>query len=109
SVTATLHDSSTIYITRGNNAATEDGIRVERSASSAGPWETAARTGPNVTSYSDGGRATEQSVCYRVTAFNAQGDSPASNVDCTAPPAAPTDLKATGMGGPAVDLAWTDH
>ena len=109
SANATPLSSSAVGITWVDNSATEDGFRVERSASSAGPWETAARTGPNVTSYSDGGRATEQSVCYRVTAFNAQGDSPASNVDCTAPPAAPTDLKATGMDGPAVDLAWTDH
>ncbi len=101
--------SSAVSITWVDNAATEDGFRVERSASTAGPWETAARTGPNVTSYSDTGRASEQPVCYRVTAFNAQGDSPASNVDCTTPPAAPTDLKATGVDGPAIDLAWTDH
>ena len=101
--------SSTVGITWVDNSGTEDGFRVERSGSSAGPWETAATTGPNVTSYSDGGRASEQSVCYRVTAFNAPGDSPASNVNCTTPPAAPTDLKATGVDGPAVDLAWTDH
>src|SRR5438045_3268277 len=73
---ATPRSSSAVSITWVDNAATEDGVRVQRSASSAGPWETAATTGPNVTSYSDGGRASEQSVCYRVTAFNAPGDSP---------------------------------
>src|SRR5205085_8774031 len=103
SANATPLSSSAVSITWVDNAATEDGFRVQRSASSAGPWETAATTGPNVTSYSDGGRASEQSVCYRVTAFNAPGDSPTSNVDCTTPPAAPTDLKATGVDGPAVD------
>jgi hypothetical protein len=101
--------SSAVTVTWLDNSGTEDGFRVERSASNAGPWETAATTGPNVTSYNDVGRASEQPVCYRVTAFNAQGDSPASNVDCTTPPAAPTDLKATGVDAPAVDLAWTDQ
>ncbi len=109
STNATPQSSSAVGVTWVDNSTTEDGFRVERSPSNAGPWETAATTGANLTSYNDGGRVTEQAVCYRVTAFNAQGDSPASNVDCTTPPAAPTDLKATGVDGPAIDLAWTDH
>ena len=49
-------------------------------------------------------------MCYQVFAFNAVGDSPASSMACTTPPAAPTDLVATlASDGQTVDLAWTDN
>src|SRR2546422_7505598 len=40
---------------------------------------------------------------------NSFGDSDPSNVDCTAMPATPTNLKANPVGGTAVDLTWTDN
>jgi fibronectin type III domain protein len=107
-VSATPESSSAVGVTWSDNSGTEDGFRVERSAASTGPWETAATTGPNVTSYRDGGRTSEQQVCYRIVAFNAHGEAPLSNTDCTAPPAAPTSLTATPADR-AVDLAWTDN
>jgi fibronectin type III domain protein len=100
--------SIAIRVAWSDNSATEDGFRVERAASATGPWEKAATTGPNVTSYPDGQRASEQQVCYRVIAFNAYGDSGPSNADCTAPPAAPTNLVATA-GAQAIDLTWADN
>lgn len=91
-----------------DNSTNEDGFRVERSLDAGATWTSAETVGPNVTSSSDAGRTSEQLVCYRVIAFNRGGNSPPSNSDCTAPPAAPTGLTATGVDGPATDLAWTD-
>jgi hypothetical protein len=100
--------SSAIGVTWADNSSTEDGFRVERSASATGPWETAATTAANVTSYPDEQRASEQQVCYRIVAFNAYGDSGPSNADCTAPPASPTALVATAAAQ-GVDLTWADN
>ena len=101
--------STEVQVAWNDNSGTEDGFRVERSAASAGPWETAATTGPNATSYRDGGRASEQQVCYRVVAFNASGDSAPSNADCTAPPAGPTNLTANAAPQGRIDLTWADN
>ncbi|MEX2157050.1 MAG: hypothetical protein WD773_09445 [Gemmatimonadales bacterium] len=92
-----------------DNSDNEDGFRVERSAASTGPWTFVSTFGPNATSFTLGGLATEQQVCYRALAFNAQGTSAFSNVDCTTPPAWPSGLTAIGVTGPAIDLAWTDN
>lgn len=92
-----------------DNSTNEEGFRVERSLDLGSTWNSASTTGPNVTSFQDKGLASEQQVCYRLTAFNGGGDSPPSNTDCTTPPAAPTDLRATGVDGPAVELTWVDN
>ena len=102
-------NSSTVDVTWTDNSANEDGFRVERSLDGGSSWATVSTTVANVTSLRDGGRTSEQQVCYRVIAFNAGGESPPSNTDCTTPPAAPTGLTATGLDGPAIDLAWTDN
>ena len=69
-----------------------------------------ATTYPNVTSLDDYQfPGAELPACYRVFAFNGYGDSDPSNVDCTAIPATPTNLKANPVGGTAVDLTWTDN
>ena len=99
-----------IDITWLDNATNEDGFRVERSIDAGVTWITALTVGPNVTTVRDYDFQTaEQPVCYRVIAFNAPGDSPPSNVDCTAQPAAPSDLTGTGASGPAIDLSWKDN
>jgi len=96
-------------VTWTDNATDESGFRVERSATSNGPWTTLATTGANAVSFDDWQPPTaEQPACYRVFAFNGFGNSQASNVDCTAMPAAPSDLVATATGSD-VNLAWTDH
>src|SRR5207249_8353611 len=55
-------------LTWTDNTQNEDGFRVERSATTAGPWVLAGPTGANVTSFDDGQRAPEQQMCYRVVA-----------------------------------------
>jgi len=92
-----------------DNASNESGFRVERSATSSGPWASLGTVGPNVASFSDWqAPAPEQQACYRVFAFNSYGDSEGSNVPCTARPAAPSGLVATAAGSD-VDLSWTDN
>ncbi len=99
-----------IRLTWTDNASDENGFRVERSATSSGPWTSLLTWNyPNLTSFDDRSPpAGEQPACYRVIAFNSYGDSPASNVACTAVPNAPTNLVATGSGS-NVDLTWTDN
>ncbi len=101
--------SSAVVVTWGDNSLTEDGFRVERSLDGGASWAAVATTAANVTSLQDGGRSSEQPVCYRVVAFNAHGDSGPSNADCTAPPAGPTSLTAATAAGTGVNLTWADN
>jgi hypothetical protein len=86
---------------------TATGYRVQRSLTGADPWDLDALT--SVTAFSDGGRAAETLNCYRVIAYNNWGESPPSSTDCTAVPAAPSDLVATGIKAGGIDLAWSDN
>src|SRR3989442_6136348 len=68
-------NSNTVVVTWTDNSANEDGFRVERSPDGGTSWAPASTTSANVTSLTDGGRSSEQQVCYHVIAFNAGGDS----------------------------------
>lgn len=107
--TARPTSSSTVQVMWVDNSTNEDGFRVERSASGSGPWAAAGTTSATVTSFDDGGRASEQQVCYRVVAVRRNSESNPSNSDCTTPPVAPTGLTATRVDLQTVDLAWTDN
>lgn len=110
SVNATPRFGYRIAVTWTDNATNENGFRVERSVTSAGPWTPVGTTSPNVTSLDDTQPlGSEQPACYRVFAVNSFGDSDPSNVDCTTVPAAPTNLAATILGDGSVDLTWTDN
>jgi len=101
--------STAVAVTWIDNSTNEDGFRLERSLDAGSTWTSAGTVGPNLTSFQDGGRSSEQPVCYRITAFNGGGVSPPSNTDCTTPPAAPSGLTATAVvDQPAIDLTWTD-
>jgi len=107
---AVLTASGSVRITWTDNSINEDGFRVERAASDAGPWTTLVTTGPGVTSAQDAsGIPNQERVCYRVVAFNKAGDAAPSNTDCTAFPAAPTNLAATAMDAQTIDLSWVDN
>jgi hypothetical protein len=97
-----------INVTWLDNSSDETGFRVERAASSAGPWAIVGNLSANTTALFDNQVPIEQQVCYRVFAVNSYGDSKPSNIDCTAIPATPTNLAANVANG-AVDLTWTDH
>jgi Tol biopolymer transport system component len=109
-VNATPRFGSAINITWADNSGNETGFRVERAAAGSGPWTAAGTTTANATSLDDDQfPGVEQPVCYRVFAFNGYGDSGPSNVDCTAVPAAPTNLAATSTDARTIDLTWTDN
>lgn len=101
--------SAWVNVTWVDNSNREDGFRVERSLDGGATWTTARTIRPNYTSADDNGLTNEQQYCYRVFAYNAYGDSPPSPVDCTTPPAAPTNLTATAVDAQTIDLAWTDN
>ena len=72
---------------------TQDGFQIERSLDGGASWTVAGTTGSSgYGDFVDDGRTAEQTVCYRVIAYNASGESSASAVACATPPAAPTDL-----------------
>jgi len=102
-------NSTTMAMSWTDNSNNEAGFRIERAATSAGPWATAGTTGPNVTSFDDGGRTSEQQACYRVLALKKNGDASASNTDCSTPPAAASTLTATALDQQTVDVAWKDN
>ena len=106
---ATPINSTAVSLTWTDNSNDEDGFRVERSVNGTGLWELAGTTGPNATAFTDGGRSSEQQVCYQVIAFNGGGDSGPSDADCTTPPAGPSDLTAIAVDSQTVDLAWIDN
>ncbi len=94
-----------------------DGFRLYRSTDNGATWTnywTAtggvyASDPPMVIQFDDPGRQPEQRVCYRVISYNATGDSPPSNVDCTTPPAPPTPTAVTRIDDQTVDLSWLDN
>ena len=105
---ATPTGSTTVRVAWTLGTGTATGFRVERSPSSAGPWEAAATTDGAARSYVDVGRKSDTLVCYHVIALYAQGESAPSNADCTTPPAGPTNLVAVPASG-AVTLTWRDN
>ena len=89
----------------------EQGYRIERSTDGQLTWQTLAnlvdRNADGV--MADNGVTPEQSVCYRVIAWNAFGESPASLVACTAAPLAPSGAVATTADWSTVQIDWTDN
>ena len=74
------HTIGVAWIDQANN---EDGFRVERSSDGGTTWVTAATTAANISSIADYDVAREaQRFCYRVSAFNGDGVSAASNTTC---------------------------
>ncbi|MFN2567181.1 MAG: hypothetical protein ABR499_19470 [Gemmatimonadaceae bacterium] len=99
-----------VNVTWIDNSDNETWFRLEHAPTSTGPWEfIGTLLGSGYTSYATFGLPSEQQICYRVFALNAQGTSAPSNVDCTTPPATPNPLTALWTAGPAVDLTWTDN
>lgn len=107
-VDAIPSSSSVVSITWANST-TASGFRVERSTDGGGNWISAGTTGSGETGFNDIGQASEQQVCYRVIAINSLGESSPSNVDCTTPPAGPTNLGAAADVDGTIVLNWTNN
>jgi hypothetical protein len=107
-VHAIPYSSTAVSIYWTDNSGNEEGFRVQRGPTDAGPWETISTTGVDEAYSYEEGLSTEQEVCYRIIAFNSKGESGPSS-DCTTPPAAPSDLVATTVDHQAIDLSWTNN
>jgi hypothetical protein len=112
SLTATAVSTSRIDLAWSDTSSNEDGFRVERSTDGT-TFSVVATLGAGVTSYQSTGLASATTYSYRVRAFNAAGESIASNVATAttlgAAPAAPTNLVATPASKTKIDLAWSDN
>ena len=74
---------TSIDLTWNDNASTETGFRVERSAAGAGNYSLIASPGVNASSYTDTGREASTSYDYRVAAVNDFGVSAYTNATGT--------------------------
>jgi FtsP/CotA-like multicopper oxidase with cupredoxin domain/fibronectin type 3 domain-containing protein len=98
------------WATWGDPAA-EVGYRIER-ALGAGTFEAIGKALANTTSFVDTSTVAGQAYQYRVVAYNAAGDSPSNIVTVgvlLTPPDAPTNLAASLVFGPQVNLTWQDN
>jgi len=109
-VSASPWNSSTVEIrVLWTDASTAPAFRKYRSTDGGTVWELLGSSNGTTTLFHDYSRAAEQSVCYRVVAYNAGGDAAPSSAGCTTPPAEPTNLIATVVDAETLELTWTDN
>lgn len=94
----------------------ENGFRIRRRTGENGSWTIAGEVGPNITSFEDRALTPSTSYSYSISAFNAGGESPTTNVvTVTTPgetiplPVGPVNLQARSVSPVEVDLTWTDQ
>ena len=89
-------NAAQLVLSWADNSKDEQGFRVERrKKSTRGKFEEIATVGPNVTSYPDASAQVGETYCYRVRAFNSDGNSGYSQEICaTAEPKEASKSKA---------------
>jgi hypothetical protein len=98
-----------------DNSTNETSFELYRSTTGTnGTFTLLATLGANVARYSDRKLGLGPVSCYQVRAIRVTGGkavaSGFSNIACAvAPPAAPSNLSATGVSWPRVDLSWQDN
>ena len=95
-----------------NGGSSITGYRIEVSENGNGDWsDLADQTGATSTTYSHTGLSSANTRYYRVSATNAVGAGPASNIAGTTTEAAsseaPRDLHASAVSPERIDLSWT--
>lgn len=116
SVIASKLSESGIRVTWTDNSDNEDGFRVERSLpDQASGFTEITATGPDVVLIDDNGLNAETTYYYRVSAFNAAGNSNSNGASATTdpastlPPAVPTNLQGSALSSLTIQLTWTDN
>lgn len=112
-LTATAVHERRVNLSWSDNSGGESGFRIERKVGS-GNWITLTNVAANVNSYPDTSVVESTTYTYRVFAFNASGDSAASNEATVitpelTPPIAPSDLQAAALSATSVRLNWVDN
>ena len=116
SLTASEVSSSQVNLIWADNAANEDGFKIERcTGSGCSNFVQIATVGASVTSYSNTGLTASATYTYRVRAYNSAGDSDYSNTasattaQAPSPPLAPSDLAAVAVPKTRISLSWKDN
>jgi hypothetical protein len=99
---ATPGGSDAIDLAWTDASANEDGFRIERRPGQEGTWEQIATTPTDQTTYRDVGLSPQAEYCYRVQAFNSQGDSnwtsaACATTDAMTPLPTPVDVPTAGL------------
>jgi titin len=105
---ATVNGGSAIFLSWTDASSNEEGFRLESGTSAVGPWDRVWIFPANSSSFFYSDVPVEQS-CYRIFAYNAQGDSAPSNIACATTMADPSSLTATVIGQQAIELGWKDN
>ncbi len=110
-LTATVTSESRIELSWEDNSYNETGFKIERKKSG-GSYTRIATVDKNVTNIINTGLAGNTKYYYRVSAYNAAGDSAYSNeVSLTTGivPDEPSDLTATVISESRIELTWEDN
>jgi hypothetical protein len=113
---ATAISQTQVALKWNDNSKNEDGFRIYRAPRSCtNPFASIGDVGRDVTSETITGLSPGTTACYRVTAFNAAGESRPSNSRLVTtpggggdPPTTPTNLQGTFLSLSSVELTWND-
>lgn len=108
-VDAVPYSSSTVRFSWTIAGMWPEGYRIERSLDGGASWMAVGSVPGSWSYFDDTGLTSEQPVCYRVTAYNVSGEATSSNIGCTVPIAAPTNLTGTRREDGAVEYRWSDN
>ena len=109
-LTAELVSSSEVELNWEDLANNESGFRVDRSADGGNSFTRIATVSKNVTRYLDEDLSGSAQYCYRVYAYNGDGNSGYSNAECVfTPPAAPVLSSAFSPDENSISLFWQDN
>jgi len=76
-----------VFLTWQDNSNNEDGFNIERGNDESGPFNVISVRDTDSTSYTDTSVSGNETYCYRVTAFNANGSASSMTACATIPPA----------------------
>ena len=103
-------------LTWTDTSANETGFRIRRRIGSTGTWSEIGTVGQNFTTFSNSGLPAGTTFFYRVTSYNAVGESAESNEVGVStpgvnpvPPVAPGGLAASANSSSQVTLSWIDN